>query len=729
MYFSNSRKYDCGHPKFHSAHHVAYIPHISDLVRDVYREHYQQPPSDNVLQHLKQEVMQAVWKLILDEEFLDAYENSVVLPCYDKVSRRFLPEFFSYSADYPEKVSIICIKHLGNCLCVRCIIQKCHVRLLGTHADSRWRISQRRTDSIIRQNLVKTARWHIFVDGRGVESSIVKQLLDNLSLTPIINIFSKKLFPLGFDIYSLLTVDQLHEFEIGVWKAVLTHLIRMLLALKDSSIKTLDEHFRHVPTYGRDTIRCFHNNVSEMKKLAARDFEDILQCAIPCLDGLFPKQKHNNMVQALLFDLATWHAYAKLCLHTDSTVSSLERATTQLRKSLWTFQNEAKKFDTYKTPKEMESRHRREAAAEKKSQRDTGSTREEDTNGKGKAKKKASGHKKKEFNISTAKMHFLGDYAHLVKEYGMTDSYTTRNSKCQYQQVKHFYCQTNKQKYTNQVIRHEQWSRVIRMIGQAVKTAPKSKKRKSGAKQVVQFVKGSEHLPKTDPSQRYHIGHGQENQVNLSELGEWVDEDKDKDPALENFIPKLKDHLIHRLLGPQSKTEYTDTERTNLSFTNDCIYAHKVPWINYNTYDRRRSQDSVNPSGRGEQEEEDWRYYHVNMFVDRDMLMRYCGGAVGHIQFQEYEHYFVKDAGLDKHDLPKYDENGEEMEAGDSPDEGEEILPNSLDPGTSDSDSDTDSQVMSGREDAHPSNEDSNDREAAEQSDADLDFYEHASLV
>ena len=35
--------------------------------------------------------------------------------------------------------------------------------------------------------------------------------------------------------------------------------------------------FRMVPTFGKDTIRKFSNNVSEMKKLAAWDFEDILQ--------------------------------------------------------------------------------------------------------------------------------------------------------------------------------------------------------------------------------------------------------------------------------------------------------------------------------------------------------------------------------------------------------------------------------------------------------------------
>ena len=35
--------------------------------------------------------------------------------------------------------------------------------------------------------------------------------------------------------------------------------------------------FRQIPTFGRGTIRCFRNNTSEMKKLAAQDFEDILQ--------------------------------------------------------------------------------------------------------------------------------------------------------------------------------------------------------------------------------------------------------------------------------------------------------------------------------------------------------------------------------------------------------------------------------------------------------------------
>lgn len=35
--------------------------------------------------------------------------------------------------------------------------------------------------------------------------------------------------------------------------------------------------FRLVPSFGRDTIRRFANDVSDLKQLAARDYEDILQ--------------------------------------------------------------------------------------------------------------------------------------------------------------------------------------------------------------------------------------------------------------------------------------------------------------------------------------------------------------------------------------------------------------------------------------------------------------------
>lgn len=42
------------------------------------------------------------------------------------------------------------------------------------------------------------------------------------------NAFSKRLAPLGFNFFPILVVDMMHEFELGVWKALFIHLLRIL---------------------------------------------------------------------------------------------------------------------------------------------------------------------------------------------------------------------------------------------------------------------------------------------------------------------------------------------------------------------------------------------------------------------------------------------------------------------------------------------------------------------
>jgi len=49
--------------------------------------------------------------------------------------------------------------------------------------------------------------------------------------------------------------------------------------------------FRQVPTFGRSTIRKFGGNVSAMKKLAGRDFEDLLQVGAPSSSPLISTTK------------------------------------------------------------------------------------------------------------------------------------------------------------------------------------------------------------------------------------------------------------------------------------------------------------------------------------------------------------------------------------------------------------------------------------------------------
>lgn len=51
--------------------------------------------------------MHAVWDILLDDEFIHAYEHGIVLKCADGIFRRIYPRIFTYSADYPEKYMVI----------------------------------------------------------------------------------------------------------------------------------------------------------------------------------------------------------------------------------------------------------------------------------------------------------------------------------------------------------------------------------------------------------------------------------------------------------------------------------------------------------------------------------------------------------------------------------------------------------------------------------------------
>ena len=42
------------------------------------------------------------------------------------------------------------------------------------------------------------------------------------------------------NIYELLTVDLLHEVELGVWKALFTHIIRILSAHSSATVSEFD---------------------------------------------------------------------------------------------------------------------------------------------------------------------------------------------------------------------------------------------------------------------------------------------------------------------------------------------------------------------------------------------------------------------------------------------------------------------------------------------------------
>ena len=56
-----------------------------------------------VLTHCKHELMQAIWSFLLDAEFLNAYENGIVIKFPDGIFCWVFLHLFTYATDYPEK--------------------------------------------------------------------------------------------------------------------------------------------------------------------------------------------------------------------------------------------------------------------------------------------------------------------------------------------------------------------------------------------------------------------------------------------------------------------------------------------------------------------------------------------------------------------------------------------------------------------------------------------------
>lgn len=57
------------------------------------------------------------------------------------------------------------------------------------------------------------------------------------------NAFSEKLSPFGFNLFAMLVVDLMHEFELGIWRMLFIHLLRILRAANKDLIHELDRRY------------------------------------------------------------------------------------------------------------------------------------------------------------------------------------------------------------------------------------------------------------------------------------------------------------------------------------------------------------------------------------------------------------------------------------------------------------------------------------------------------
>ncbi|KAI0073432.1 hypothetical protein K474DRAFT_1603363 [Panus rudis PR-1116 ss-1] len=579
MYFGNQSKYTRCKPSSSACHHIAYIPKLPDTFFDFVQELSggSNGPAPEVLTHCRRELMHAVWCLLLDKEFLHAYKHGIVILCADGILRRVYPRIFTYSADYPEKVLLATIRNLGSCPCPRCTISIEQILEMGMKRDDTRREKQARQDDHTFRWDANRAHEHIYENGRGVKSTVVENLLGKKSYVPTKNAFSEKLSEFGFDLFSMFVVDFMHEVELGVWKAFLLHLLRMLVCVGYNMVQQLNQRYRMIPSYSRSTIRRFHSNVSEMKKLAARDFEDLLQCAMPVFEGLFPESDHDRSIQDLLFILADWHACAKLRMHTDTSIGMLRNATTLLGAHFRAFvKNICPKYDTKELPKETAARGRRLSRKRTQGQARQAQQAEAAANTTAGAKTI----KRKLLNLLTYKYHSLGDYVRNILMFGTTDSYSTQIGELQHRRVKRFYARTNKIRTARQIARLNERARALRS--------------KAELNVRIHMQQRSHAIPTITPDMHHWISHSRHTPLLIYP---WFRDHCDH-PALKDFIVKLKNHLLGRIRKPNEADDgsaYSAEERRQVIIQNDRIYRHRTFRVNYTTYDLRREHDSMNP--------------------------------------------------------------------------------------------------------------------------------------
>ena len=122
-----------------------------------------------------------------------------------------------------------------------------------------------------------------------------------------------------------------------------------------------------------------------------------------------------------------------------------------------------------------------------------------------------------------------------------------------------------------------------------------------------------EHDNRGLPMAHHHIAAQSTDSIDLYQ---WVySEEKQGDPALkvcrlspctrpqpltfpQNFIPKLKDHILMRLLHQEDNTttrSFSNEERAKLIILQDQLYFHSTITVNYTTYDGRRESETLNP--------------------------------------------------------------------------------------------------------------------------------------
>ncbi|KAG2337979.1 hypothetical protein BDR05DRAFT_1004601 [Suillus weaverae] len=606
LYFGNLTKYARASPNSGACHLVGFLPSLPDSIKDILGGLFRISKSGmaSLHAHCCRELFHACWEILLDADFIEAYRHGIIMKCADGMYLLLptLSGMLIHSSKHRALISTI--KDMGLCPCPRCITPKSMFSFLGLARDMKSRLTNFR---VYTKEKVLKAYNFIYRWGNTVDSTKVENALREGSWVPTLNQFVNKLGPLSLDSFCMLVIDFMHECKLGTWKALFTHLIRLLYALPQGSqlVAKLDRRFREVPMFGNSTIRKFSDNTSEMKHLAAHDFKDILQCTIPIFEGLFPA-KHDAAVQSLLYQFTQWHTQPspfskKRSANYLECYGGFETAPA-LPSILWSCPGR-KRLANEGLLNSMKLEIPLRNLVDRGLRSSTWAP--------------------------MYKFHAMGDYVRTIKLFRTMDSFTTQMGELAHRALKMFYPLTNKLDTPAQLAKHERRHRALRQVAEA------------GAIPSSSYSQPQVEVPPSMPSGKHHwISAIQNSPVDIfSFLHE-----NNGDPAVKNFIPKLQDHILFRLWGldvTYCNHTFTDEERNLVIIPNNRIYSVQTMQVHYTTYNLQRKYDTINPRSHGDvmvlsgetAPSHPYCVVVLNLgarFADQDMFMQYTHLGVGH---------------------------------------------------------------------------------------------------
>jgi hypothetical protein len=146
------------------------------------------------------------------------------------------------------------------------------------------------------------------------------------------------------------------------------------------------------------------------------------QVSIAVFQELLPNSEHQLILDNLLCSLSTWHALAKLAMHTERTLKLLEAETTRLGSLLRLFRDVVcPAYDTKETPSEKDKRYRAAVRRAAKGGQANATTTNSVVPG-----ANSSSVKPKTLNLNTYKIHALGDYVDHIRQFGCTRNFSTQ---------------------------------------------------------------------------------------------------------------------------------------------------------------------------------------------------------------------------------------------------------------------------------------------------------------